>query len=370
MATKHSSAGLVNRATRVTSGAITVTIDDNNITTNGVSTVSLPVASEYYTGFIFTITSTTTDSVTVNADWTDVINGSASYTISSPGQTFFRITEQGKWSAAFTSESSIAENLYTADGALTWDRAVDGAGFQLGVANASEITLEANDTISVEAVNDVDLIANNSVGLNGADISLFASTQFSVISPGPGVITATPLRIQPNGTQGTVWDILVSTDVNGAVEFASPSSIVWNDLYKVNNLLVSDINLVATTAMDWDVSTEITTNASLYTLVASWIEVSEDGIYKVAWSIYYEWGTNTQRKSVILKHTINGVAQSETFQSYIRMTQGANEISTATLGVYSLSSGDTINITGERGAGNGVCQAIAWNSVLVIEKIG
>jgi len=68
MATKHSSAGLVNRATRVTSGAITVTIDDNNITTNGVSTVSLPVASEYYTGFIFTITSTTTDSVTVNAD--------------------------------------------------------------------------------------------------------------------------------------------------------------------------------------------------------------------------------------------------------------------------------------------------------------
>jgi len=41
------------------------------------------------------------------------------------------------------------------------------------------------------------------------------------------------------------------------------------------------------------------------------------------------------------------------------MTQGANEISTATLGVYSLSSGDTINITGERGAGNGVCQAIA-----------
>lgn len=68
MSTEYSIAGLVNRATRKTSGAIAVTVDDNNITTDNTSTVSLPVASEYDTGFVFTITSTTSDVVTVNPD--------------------------------------------------------------------------------------------------------------------------------------------------------------------------------------------------------------------------------------------------------------------------------------------------------------
>jgi len=253
MATKYQKNGLINKSTRTVSGAITITIDDSNITTDGSSTVSLPVCSEYNKGFVFTITSTTSDVVTVNPDWTDLINGAAWYTISSPWLSTFRIVDQGEWQVAFASNSP---------------------------------------------------------------------------------------------------------------------SVAWNDLYKVNNLLVSDINLPSATAMDWDVSTEITTNASLYTLVASWIEVWEDGIYKLVWSIYYEWGTNTQRKSVILRHTINGVAQAELYQSYIRMTGGANETSSSTIGVYSLNSGDVINISGQRGAGWGVCQATAWNSVLVIEKIG
>jgi hypothetical protein len=55
MSTRYEKNGLVNRATRITSGAIAVTIDDNNITTDGTSTVSLPVASEHDTGFVFTI---------------------------------------------------------------------------------------------------------------------------------------------------------------------------------------------------------------------------------------------------------------------------------------------------------------------------
>ena len=250
---------------------------------------------------------------------------------------------------------SWSNNIYNSDWVLTSDRAMDGDWNQFWISNASELLLEANDAINIEASSDVDITGGDNVSINSDSITIWWTSEFV---------------IQPNNTQGNIWDILVSTDVNGAVEFTSPSSIAWNDLYKVNNLLVSDINLPSATAMDWDVSTEITTNASLYTLVASWIEVSEDGIYKLVWSIYYEWGTNTQRKSVILRHTINGVAQAELYQSYIRMTGGANETSSSTIGVYYLNSGDVINISGQRGAGWGVCQATAWNSVLVIEKIG
>ncbi len=355
MSTRYEKNGLVNRATRITSGAIAVTIDDNNITTDGTSTVSLPVASEYDTGFVFTITSTTSDVVTVNPDWSDVINGAGSYTISSPWLSTFRIVEESEWQVAFSNSSPTTENIYTNDGALTSDRLLDGDWNQFWISNASEIVIEANDAINIEASNDLDITSNDSVSVTSDSITLLWLSE---------------LVMQPNSTQGNIWDVLVSTDVNGAVEFASPSSIGWVDLYKINNLLVTDINLVAATDMEWDVSTQITTNAWLYSLVSSWVEVSEDGLYKVVWSIYYEWGTNVQRKSVVLKHTINGVAQPEIFQSYIRMTQGANETSTATLGVYSLGAGDIINITGERGAWTGVCQAIAWSSVLVIEKIG
>jgi len=68
MATKYQKNGLINKSTRTVSGAITITIDDSNITTDGSSTVSLPVCSEYNKGFVFTITSTTSDVVTVNPD--------------------------------------------------------------------------------------------------------------------------------------------------------------------------------------------------------------------------------------------------------------------------------------------------------------
>ncbi len=54
--------------------------------------------------------------------------------------------------------------------------------------------------------------------------------------------------------------------------------------------------------------------------------------------------------TVLLHHFLFKFSSEFEFQSYIRMTQGANETSTATLGVYSLGAGDIINITGERGA--------------------
>jgi len=102
MATQYSKSWQINRATRVSSGVITATIDDNNITTNGASTITLPSATDLITGFSFTVTTTTNDVVTINPAPSDAINSLNSYSITTPGQVLFRVTEQGEWAASFT----------------------------------------------------------------------------------------------------------------------------------------------------------------------------------------------------------------------------------------------------------------------------
>lgn len=66
MATQYSNAGQINRATRIESGAVTASFNDNVVNLSGSSTVDLPPTSDFSVGYLLYITTTTNDLVTIN----------------------------------------------------------------------------------------------------------------------------------------------------------------------------------------------------------------------------------------------------------------------------------------------------------------
>ena len=105
--------------------------------------------------------------------------------------------------------ADLAPNIYTADGTLTWNRVLDGDGLDLTITNANYIELNSTDELFLES---------STIGLN-------ALWSWAITSLGDLDLTAQELKISPNGTQWTVWDVLASVWIAGEAEWVNPSTL-------------------------------------------------------------------------------------------------------------------------------------------------
>lgn len=136
----------------------------------------------------------------------------------------------------------------------------------------------------------------------------------------------------------------------------------------MKNLVVADVNQTTPTGIDWDTASVVWPTSTAIIPTSFWFLINETGEYTVMANVFGIGGTNTQRKSVELRVNIWATPTSVRASWYMRMAQGHNESSCYILEHLSLTAGQIIRITWQRGAGSGVVQVPVATSILVIQK--